>query len=161
MTTLRRILFTAALAVSFALPASAQTVANTTTLAAAVTATAQTMTVTSATGFTAKNYAWIDQEAVLITSVSGTTIGIQRGQLGTAARAHANARRIITGALNHFQQTDPTTLNGTCARGVGEAAWLPWINARTGVISNCANGGTAWTQTLTVPLTLNSIPTSF
>lgn len=160
--TIRRILLTVTLCLGMAPALSAQTLITNTTLAAALSATAQTMTVASATGFTVGNNAWIDQELVQITSVNGVAIGIQRGQTGTAARAHANARRVLTGNIAHFQQTDPLTLNGTCARGAGEAAFSPWINVRTGVISVCgAFTATAWTQTLTAPLTLNSIPTSF
>jgi hypothetical protein len=163
MRTIRYILLAVALALG-ALPASAQTIISRTTVSAAVSATAQSIVVASATGFTVGNFAWLDMEAVQITSVSGTTIGIQRGQIGTAARAHASGRAILTGNIQHFQQTDPTTLNGTCSRGVGEAAYSPWINVRTGVISLCGQssaGGTTWTQTVTAPLTLNSIPTSF
>lgn len=168
MRSIRLILLVAALMGGLVLPAAAQQVAATTTLSAAVTSTANTIRVATATtgpnAFQVNNYVWADFEAMQITAINGTTITVQRGQLGTAARAHASGNRVIAGALPVFQQVDPTTLNGTCARGSGEAAYSPWINVRTGVISMCGGSGgsgTTWTQTSRAPLTLNSIPTSF
>lgn len=163
MNSLTRLLLAVACVLCWGLSASAQTVATTTTLAADLTATATTMTVTSATGFTVGNQVYIDAEQMQITSISGTAIGIRRGLNGTAARAHDNAERIITGAADHFH-TNPPDYGADCARGVGQAAYSPWIDVRGAIVYMCGasgGGGTAWTATTTLPLTLSSIPTSF
>lgn len=142
----------------FPLVAGAQTVATTTTLAAAVTATATTLSVTSATGFTVGNYVYLDAEAVQITSVSGTSIGVSRGQLGTATQAHANSERIITGGNGHFQSRDPN-YGAACTKGDGDAAFQPFINVIGGRLWMC--NASVWQATSTMSLTYNSIPSSF
>jgi len=149
-----------------ALPASAQTVATRTTLSGAITATATTITLASGTGFTAGNFVYVDNEVMRIVSVSGANITVQRGQLGTVARAHANAEPVITGAAGHFQTTDPD-YGATCTRGSGQAVFLPRINVLNGLVWQCGgeaeNGrsGLAWTATTTSPVTYNSIPGAF
>lgn len=89
-----------ALIVLGAVPAHAQTVLSSTTLAAAITTTAQTaISVTSATGMTAAGtgsnlvYLLIDRELMQVRTVSGTGIGVIRGQLSTVATPH------ISGAI--------------------------------------------------------------
>lgn len=74
-----------------------------TTLSAAITSNALTMTVASATGFTANTtMAKIDDELVGISSVSGTTIGIRRGQFGTRAANHGQSIRVRVAANANF-----------------------------------------------------------
>ena len=158
---MKRLLLTTALLVGLALSAEAQTVATTTTLAADLAATATTMTVTSATGFTVGNSLLIDAEVMVIRAVSGTAVTVGRGQQGTAVRAHDNAERIITGASNHFNTQDPD-YGQDCTRGSGQAAFSPWINVRTGTVWICfGTGASVWSGTNTQGLTFNSIPTSF
>lgn len=67
-----------------------------TTLAAAVTAGATTLTVTSAAGFPAQPQfrIRIDDELLLVTGVSGTTWTVQRGIEGTTAAAHASGATV-------------------------------------------------------------------
>lgn len=147
-------------------PGLAQTLATTTTLAADMTATATVMTVTSGTGFTAGNFVWADSEKMLIRSVNSTAITVQRGVDGTGARAHDNAERVLTGADDFFHANDPD-YGQDCTRGSGQAAFLPWINVRTGTLFACpttagTTGSTgSWAATNTAPVTYNSIPTSF
>jgi hypothetical protein len=160
---MKKLLTSMCLAVGlFVQPVSAQTVANTTTLSAALTSTASVMSVTSNTGFTVNNYAYIDGEAVRITSVSGTSIGIVRGQLGgSPAQAHANSDRVITGASGHFQSRDPD-YGAACTKGEGDAAFQPWINVLNGLVWTCDELSTNdWAATKTAPITYDSIPTSF
>ena len=60
-----------------------------TTISAAVTASDQIIPVTSATGFTAGNYLRIDNEFMVVVSVSGTNITVNlRGDQGSGAVAH-------------------------------------------------------------------------
>lgn len=157
---LTRLFLLGAMVLGFEASALAQTIATTTTLSAAVTATATVISVTSATGFTAANYVWADAEQMLIRSVSGTTITVQRGMNGTAARAHANAERVVTGASDYFHTNDPD-YGEACTRGEAQAAFSPWINVRTGVIWVCPAGLTAWRATSTANVIYDSIPTSF
>lgn len=83
---------------SFAPPLWAQTALTTTTLGAAVTDTAGTVvTVASATGITAPGtgntlvFLLVDREIMAVRSVTGTTIGVARGQNSTKASTHINA----------------------------------------------------------------------
>lgn len=139
----------------------AQTVATTTTLSANVSATATTISVTSGTGFTVNNFAWVDAEQMLIRAVSGTAITVSRGVNGTAARAHDNTERVITGAADYFHTNDPD-YGQDCVRGEAQAAFSPWINVRTGTVWVCnAFQNSRWTSYSTLAITYDSIPTSF
>ena len=62
---------------------------TTTTISAAVGATDLTIPVTSATGFAAGNYLRLDNEFMVVSSVSGTNISVRsRGDKGSGAVAH-------------------------------------------------------------------------
>ena len=167
MTTMRTILCAAALVLLGALPAQAQRLLTTTTITENLAATDDTMTVSSSTGFTVGQLVLIDLEVVRITSLNGTAgtsplISIQRGVDGTNARAHDDDERlIVTLQNNDFKQQDPDW-GADCTRGTGQAAVLPWVNSRTGVVWSCDRpAATEWTATNTMPITYNSIPTSF
>lgn len=154
---LTNILLAALLVLGISLPVAAQT-ASTTTLSANLSGTAQTMVVASATGFSAGNYVYIDAEAVLIRSVSGTTITISRGQLGTASAAHDSGERVITGALTHFRNVDPD-YGADCTRGSNPR---PWVNVLSARVWECsAFDNSRWTSTSTLAITYNSIPTTY
>jgi hypothetical protein len=117
----------------------AQTVLVPTTLSAAIgDGKVQTFIVASATGFSAGNLAVIDKEAAEIRAVSGTTITVRRGAAGTAAVAHASGALVWT--TTQFATNAPS---GACTRGSGEAAVLPRISIKDGVISDCLGG--KWT----------------
>lgn len=154
----RHLLTAAVLCALCVTSATAQTYATTTTLSAALGLNDTTMVVASATGFTVGRYVYIDAEAVEIRSISGTTIGITRGQLGTPQQAHATSKRVITGNDLHFQQSDPY-YGQACTGGVGQAAYLPWINVLRGLVWTCV--GTSWRSTSTAAITYNSIPTTW
>lgn len=80
--------------------AQAQTTLTNTTLSAALTGAAdQTMTIASATGWTAttsaaQTYALINREVVGVRSLSGTLVGITRGQFGTRATGHTSGQKV-------------------------------------------------------------------
>jgi hypothetical protein len=66
-----------------------------TTLSAAITTTTGTsVSITSATGITAGNYIQVDSEIMDITAISGTTLTVTRGQLGTTAATHNNGETV-------------------------------------------------------------------
>jgi hypothetical protein len=88
-----------------------------TTIAAAVSADTLTIPVTSATGFAAGNVLRIDNEYMMVVSVTGTTISVRaRGDLGSAAVAHNILAPATTGLLSDLPdypvgqvaQTDPS-----------------------------------------------------
>lgn len=143
--------------------AHAQTMANSTTLSSAVTNSATTIVVASATGFTVGNYLYIigSNEAMRIRVISGTTITVLRGQLGTAARAHPSSAVVITGAVNHFKNFDPD-FNGICVAGSAtpglNADYQPWVNVFTGTVWHCpVAGSAAWVGTQRANITFNSV----
>lgn len=68
---------------------------NTTTLSAAINATQRALPVVSNTTHTVGQYIIIGGEACLVQSLIGTTTtNVERGQLGTRARAHATLSRV-------------------------------------------------------------------
>ena len=133
-----------------------------TTLAANAAADDSVINVTSATGFTANNKIWVDFEQMHIISVTGTLIRVRRGDNGTRSEAHDNADAVFTGDPAHFQTSDPN-FGQDCTRGTGQAAYLPWINVRTGWMWTCDNGLTTtdWRATQKGLRTLDSEPTTF
>lgn len=81
-----------------AAPLWAQTALTTTTLGALVAdSSSQTVTVASATGITAPGtgatfvYLLVDKELMAVRTVTGTNIGVSRGQNGTRSTPHVNA----------------------------------------------------------------------
>lgn len=88
-----------------------------TTISAAVTADADIIPVTSATGFAAGNVLRVDNEYMMVVAVNGTNIQVRsRGDLGSAAVAHNSLAPATTGLLSDLPnyplgqaaQTDPT-----------------------------------------------------
>jgi hypothetical protein len=73
-----------------------------TTLALPCTATAQVLSVTSATGFAVGNFARLNDEFVYVNAIVGTDITVQRGRWGTLARAHGILSVIATGLPADF-----------------------------------------------------------
>lgn len=117
---------------------SAQTFThNTTTLSAAVAASDTTITVASASAATGSSFGsiavgqilLIDQEVMAVTSVSSTTIGVQRRNRPTA---HASGAAVYIGAANSFQSVDPPA--GSCTTANQPAFW---INIQNGGIFTC------------------------
>ena len=117
--------------------AVAQTEVTSTTLSAAVTASAQTITVASATNLTAGNYAYVDKELMAIISVSSTTATVRRGLAGgvTPGTMHASGVVVWLGAGDRFSASD---VNGACT--AGSELYLPHINTKTGNIYDCEQG---------------------
>lgn len=78
---------------------------TTTTLSGAITSSAQSLVVASATGIVAGSFVQIDQEILRVgkSYVSGTTIPISaRGINGTVAAAHATSANVTHGAGSDF-----------------------------------------------------------
>jgi len=75
-----------------------------TTLSSAVAVSDTTIVVASATGFAAGSFVIIDQELLKVvqTYVSGTTIGVLRGQNGTVTGAHVASAVVTVGLASDF-----------------------------------------------------------
>lgn len=152
---LRSILFAlAALVAPFAPLAHAQTILVPTTLSAAIKASDQVMTVASVSlvsGYTvvAGSVGYLDNEEVIVKplngTVSGTTLGIIRSQGGSTGAPHAAGALVFFGPPNAFSSTPGVNPQGSCTRG--NQLYLPFINVRAAVISDCLGG--QWTNGVT------------
>lgn len=138
-TTLRRFLAAALVAALGFLGLStlqAQTTLTSTTLSAAVTASADTIFVTSATGFDDGDLVFVDREAMVVRDVNSTTITVTRGTNGTAARAHASNAVVYVGAPSNFYQ-DHVVPGSTCT--ATNERYLPRIVLPAGNVYQCTN----------------------
>ena len=122
----------------------AQATLTSTTLSAAVTsASATTIRVASATGFTANTtMAYLDKEAVPVTAVNGLLISVVRGAYGTRATTHTSGQTVYVGPMNYFTTYDR---NGSCT-STSELV-LPLINVSNGNIFRCTNS--VWANDVT------------
>lgn len=150
-------------------PAFAQAVKlSNTTLNGAVTATANTVRLTSASASSASNVGapavghiiWTaDNEAMQITATNvggvSTVFGVIRGQLGTKPAAHATSLVVVTGPPSAFQAVDAppgVSPGGACtAANIGAA---PWINLTNGNMGNCRSS--LWKMTNFRTMTFDS-----
>lgn len=152
MRTVLRSLLAAVLVVLASPPLSAQTTVNTTTLSAALGAPAQGVPATLVQVASATNIAaptatfpgselFVDQEAMLVTAVSGTTLTVIRGWDRTKTTSHANSAIVYLGPNSGanigspFVFTDPPI--GTCT--LSSEVYGLRINVATGEIWQCTN----------------------
>jgi hypothetical protein len=88
---------------------------NATTLSSAIGESDVQLSVASATGISAPNfttganvtYLFVENEMMVVQSVSGTYIGVVRGQLGTQAVAHAKSAPVLAGLVSDFPTFTP------------------------------------------------------
>ncbi len=125
-------------------PAWAQAAMNQTTINAAATATAGTVSVASATSIVAGHEMFIEREAMLVQSVSGTTISVQRGYDGTNAASHPQGALAYTGTPSRFSRTNYA---GSCTST--SQVVLPIVNTATGQLFDCVNS--LWASFTTTP----------
>lgn len=123
-----------------------QTLLTNTTLSAAVTDGKTTyVNVTSATGITApgngstQTYLYVDSELMDVRGVSGTRIQVVRGASSTAGVGHLSGARVWVGT-GGIPNGPFTTYNpsGACTRA--NVLYLPVINTRAGMFSDCVGG---------------------
>lgn len=137
---MRPIVRVLALILTLAVPAtlSAQTALNETTLSAAVTASANTVRVASATGAVAGGGIYVDREYMTISSgyVSGTTIPVIRS--GRAV-SHAASVPVYIAPATAFVNRD---YDGSCV--AANEAYLPRINVTNGNIWDCNSAVEKW-----------------
>ncbi len=111
-----------------------------TTIAAAITAEATQFNVTSATGFAAGNWLRVNDEFMYVHAISSTTVTVQRGRLGTLARAHGILSIAVTGLPSEFADAAEYTPR---MYTYGSAA--PAITPRPGIHRFAYAGATAAT----------------
>lgn len=145
MNTLRRSLLTVALLVGLvslaALPVSAQTALNSTTLSAAITETQQYVPLTSSTNVALKDILFIDREAIQVNALSGNTVtAVTRGVGGTVASPHVTTSLVYTGPRQRFYGG---VKPGACTRTSEQ--FLPHIVLPAGEVWDCPVGAGIWT----------------
>ena len=99
----------------------------TTTLAAAVSSSESRVSLTSTSGVVPGVCLYCEQELMTVDRLDGNGVAIvQRGEDGTAARAHTSLAPVTIGRGDQFYQTNPF--------GAAPAVQLvsPWINVLTG-----------------------------
>jgi hypothetical protein len=121
-------------------PAQAQTALNSSTLSAAVGLNDESITVTSASTLEAGQLLVVGREAMQILSVNSTTIGVSRGQIGTAKMAHPTAALFYSGAKERFGSGSRPL--GACTRSAQR--YLPYIQLPTGDVWDCPTGTGVW-----------------
>lgn len=119
----------------------AQATINTTTLSAAVTATAISFRLASVSTVAVGQVIYVDREAMRVNTVNSTTavVTVTRGFSSTNAVAHASGAVAYTGPANYFSATD---VSGPCT-ATNEVA-LPHINMPDGNVFQCSNS--LWTE---------------
>lgn len=153
MKTIKNILALAIFAL-FGVTAFGQVAMTTTTLSAAISSTATSFVIASATGVVAPSFAvpnqptgnqtvlYVDREAMFVTGINGTFVSVLRGYRNTVAEGHANAAIVYVGPPSYFSDNDLDHF-GSCI-AANETA-LPRINIATGHIFSCGTSG-QWIQ---------------
>lgn len=150
-----RLLTFVAILLGLALPATAQSNLNTTTLSAAVTATQNTVVVASATGITAKTTSlWLPAtgELMRVRAVSSTTITVDRGG-GTGAHQNAASATVVVVPDEATINGPSGTLFGSCT-GANARRYYQILNPDQNVLYVCMLGGT-WQGRQGTPLVVN------
>ncbi len=168
MKTLTKITFGAlALIALLASPVFAQqyTISNT-TLNGAISATQNTLILTSASASSGSSFGApavgqclvVEAEAMKITAVSSTTMTVQRGPSGgggNPAVPHATLAVVWTAPCNAFKLAEPAVSvgNQTCS-----AQPAPWINLKTGNVWWCNTATNKWSGSNFAVFTYNTVP---
>lgn len=122
------------------LPASAQVYSLTqTSLSSAITAGSQAVVVASSTNITPGTMLFVDSEAMLVLSQSGTALTVARGLDTTKAVGHASAAMVLAGSPDWFSDNDPT---GGCTASMTKTA--PHVNVITGREWLCSTVTGTW-----------------
>jgi hypothetical protein len=116
-----------------------------TTLSAAIGTGDTQFAVASATNITAPNfttgagitYLFIDQEYMIVLAISGTTVQVARGVLGTAAQAHVINAQVLSGLPADFTQfTEFVNASLTGSESTGRLSWpATFLSGATDAVS--------------------------
>src|SRR3990167_1202800 len=142
-TILKQLSLAVALMSILALGASAQHTLVSTTLSAAVTNSATSITVAAcaSTSCAVNSLVYVDREAMRITAVSGTTLTVTRGVDGTQATGHTSGEIAWVDQAFYFSPTSSQNSSalpwGSCTSASEYV--LPRIATATGDIYRCTN----------------------
>jgi hypothetical protein len=146
-----------------------QYIISNTTLNGAITATATTAVLTSASASSGSSFGapavgncmFVEGELMHITAISSTTVTLQRGAVsaGSTVAGHATSAVVWTAPCNAFKQVDPPAAltakgNQLCSTMPG-----PWINVNNGNIWWCNTAANTWAGTNYRVFTYGSTPT--
>ncbi len=116
-----------------------------TTLSTAINPTVQTFTLASATGvvasFTQSTVLYADREAMLVLSVNGTAVTVQRGQYRTVATPHASGEAVLIGRPDWFF-SDSTRAFGGCT--LASTYVTPYVDMTAGIQWLCSSITNIW-----------------
>lgn len=134
---LKNIWLAVILAVIYAPVAWSQHTLGSSTLSAAVDRTTNTITISADTtdGVDVDDIAFVDREAMKVTTVSGTTLTVNRGVDGTQARPHTSGETIYIDKPRYFGL--PFVAAGSCTSTTELV--LPRIDTATGEVYRCTN----------------------
>jgi hypothetical protein len=111
---------------------------SSTTLNGAVSGTAPSLILTSATGVSVGTILYVDREAMRVQAIDDTKAKVHRGWMGTPASAHATLATVYFGTQDQFFNRDPV--------GTAEDGYVtPWINVLTGDQFTVSSG--QWVRT--------------
>ena len=120
------------------MPAQAQTAITHTTLASAMSATADRAVVASSTNLAAASFLYIDGELLEIRSVSSTTATVRRGTAGgTPAVAHASGAVVWVGTGVQFDTGAAIDAVAGAVCTASDFLYTPYIHTRSGRIFDC------------------------
>lgn len=131
--------------------ASAQTTLTSTTLSAAISdGQTRTMTIASASGWTASSsaattFALIDREVVGVEALSSTTVTISRGQFSTRATGHPSGTKVWfipagSVALSNYDRAGTCSTTGSSDLSMSGSV-VPVLNPITGNAFYCTSTG--------------------
>jgi len=123
-------------------PAFAQTTVNSTSLAVAINASQQQIQLASVTNIAVNDIAYVNNEAMIVRSISSPYITVTRGSQSTNATAHSIGATVWTGAQVRFYTDRPVP--GKCTRA--NELYLPHIVPARGEIWDCSTGSDTWTM---------------
>jgi len=128
-------------ALSLAVPASAQTFLVTTTNTPAISSTQTTFALAAVTGLGAGAAIFVDRELMTVRSVSGLNVTVNRGQSGTVANSHTAGRTVIlipaAAVPTVISSVDPAPIAGVGGCSPTSYQYLPIINPTSGDVWLC------------------------
>lgn len=130
-----------ALALAWASCVQAQIVLSSTTLALAISPSANTFTLASTAGITTGTVLWVDTEAMsVLAPPSGASVTVQRGYGGTRSSGHNAGATVLEGPTAAFISYNPS---GSCTNGKGLFLYSPITNISNATQWICANSTVA------------------
>lgn len=116
---------------------------STTTLAAAVAASASQIALASTSAVSVGDLLFVDGEAMAVVGlISPANVTVMRGAAGTKGLDHATSLTVYVGKPHQFYSQDPVGKPPLNPQNT------PWINLRTGAIWTVS--GSAWVQTVSL-----------